>query len=77
MDSGKQQNLTEAVNCFMQAAEAKCEHSQDAMLELGKCYEKGLGVKRDLENAKYWYTRSGKVVLGGLCVKKNLFSIFS
>lgn len=77
LDSGKQQNLTEAVNCFMQAAEAKCEHSQDAMLELGKCYEKGLGVKRDLENAKYWYTRSGKVVLGGLCVKKNLFSIFS
>lgn len=50
--NGVTQSYSEAAMLFRKAAELGCT---DAMAELGRCLEHGLGVKRDIKQARTWY----------------------
>ena len=52
---GVDYNPREAVKWFRRAAELG---NTDAMFELGECYEKGFGVKKDCDEAYMWFCRA-------------------
>jgi hypothetical protein len=47
----------QAYQCFQQAAE---KGHAEGQYELGVCYEKGIGVEKDLGNAVSWYRKSAQ-----------------
>lgn len=61
-EGGLQQNDEEAFKLYLKAAEQGCE---EANMELGRCYEEGIGVKQDLKKAAHYYEDAMKVGLDG------------
>ena len=55
-DEGMGKKGEEAFKWYMKAAEAGFPAGQDGV---GKCYEKGIGVKKDLAKAIEWYEKAG------------------
>lgn len=47
-------NKQEAVKWFRKAADLG---NDDAMWNLGRCYEKGEGVEKNIDQAVYWYKK--------------------
>lgn len=45
----------EAFKCWMKATTYEGNHLQDAMYNVGYCFEKGYGVKRNVDQAIVWY----------------------
>lgn len=54
---GKNRNYTEAVKYFQMAIENNSEHIK-ALYMLGKCYEDGMGTRRDLSEAVICYKKA-------------------
>ncbi|GAB5369590.1 hypothetical protein AAMO2058_001418200 [Amorphochlora amoebiformis] len=57
-------NPTRGFETMLQNAERKNDHFtrviQWSRYEVGKCFENGIGVEKDLKEAKYWYAQQSK-----------------
>ncbi len=54
----KKELFAESMLCFEKAAESKEPSGKQAQYHLGYMHENGLGVKKDIDKAAYWYKRA-------------------